>query len=108
MTANQQQTLDEVEVFADLVLGDDDWVRAEFDALIADCWDAPSEPPRRKDSPPAGGWSRQPPDRLPGCPGTPLVTAVVSQRPQSRERGPPVLGVTTATTLNKRLSRTCL
>ncbi|HZX03766.1 hypothetical protein, partial [Kribbella sp.] len=60
MATNQQQAAAEAEVFTevfvDLVLGDDDLVRAEFDALIADCWESPSEPPRRKTSPPGGGW----------------------------------------------------
>ena len=43
-----QQTLDQAEVFVDLLLGDDDLMRAEFDALIAACWESPCEPARRR------------------------------------------------------------
>ena len=90
MTAIQQQTLDEAEVFVDLVLGDDDWVRAEFDALIADCWESPCEPPRRKPCPPAGGWAALPPGRWPRGPRVPLGAEVHSHRPEGRGRDPPV------------------
>jgi len=63
MTAtDRQQTI--AEVFADLVLDDDDLMRAEFDALIAACWESPSEPLRCMPSPPGGGWAGRPP-RLP-------------------------------------------
>lgn len=34
------------ERFVDVLLGDDAWVRAEFDAIVEDAWSAPpSEPP---------------------------------------------------------------
>ncbi|MFC9694991.1 hypothetical protein ACFTSF_40970 [Kribbella sp. NPDC056951] len=90
MTAtNQQQTLVEAEVFFDLVLGDDDLLRAEFDALIAACWESPSEPPRRDPSPPGGGWARRPPHRWPPWDRSLLTERVPAQRPYSRERGPP-------------------
>jgi hypothetical protein len=89
MTATKQHAVDEAEAFTDLVCGDDDLVRAEFDDLIAACWDAPSKPPRRKPGPPAGGWARRPPNRGPRRPGVPLVTTVTTRRPQCRQRGPP-------------------
>jgi hypothetical protein len=89
MTAtNQQQTLAETEVFIDLVLGDDDLVRAEFDALIAASWESPSEPPRRKLSPPGGGWAGRP-HRWPPRYRSPLADSVPARRPHSRQRGPP-------------------
>ncbi|MET9272143.1 hypothetical protein [Kribbella sp. NPDC003557] len=90
MTAtNQQQILAEAEVFVDLVLDDDDLMRAEFDALIAACWESPSEPPRRKLSPPGGGWARRPPRRWPSWHRYRLTGSVPARRPQSRQRGPP-------------------
>ncbi|TCC49047.1 hypothetical protein E0H75_21100 [Kribbella capetownensis] len=91
MTAtNQQQTVAEAEVFVDLVLDDDDLMRAEFDALIGACWEAPSEPPRRKPSPPGGGWAGRPPHRWPPWQRSPLAGSVPARRPLSRERGPPL------------------
>ncbi|MGY4771259.1 hypothetical protein ACXC9Q_30495 [Kribbella sp. CWNU-51] len=89
MTAIQQPLLDAAEVFVDLVLGDDEWMRAEFDALIADCWESPSEPPRGKLCPPAGGWAAGPPSRWPRRPGRPVRPTVSTSRPQGRGRGPP-------------------
>ncbi|MGW6277049.1 hypothetical protein [Kribbella sp. NPDC055071] len=87
--ANQEQTLAEAEVFIDLVLGDDDLVRAEFDALIAACWESPSEPPRRKLSPPGGGKAGRPPRRWPRRHRSPLTDRAPAPRPLGRERGPP-------------------
>jgi hypothetical protein len=89
MTATQQQVPDQVEVFVDLVLGDDDLVRAEFDALIAACWETPCEPPHRRPSPPAGGWAARPPHRGPRRPGLLLDATGPTRRPHGRERGPP-------------------
>jgi hypothetical protein len=86
---DQQQTIAEAEVFVDLVLDDDDLMRAEFDALIAACWDSPSEPPSRKPSPPGDGWAGRPPPRwLPRHRST-LPGSVAAQMPQRRQRGPP-------------------
>ena len=83
-----QQTLDQAEVFVDLVLGDDDLVRAEFDALIAACWESPCEPARRRPCPPVGAWADRPPPRWPRRPGIPLGP-VPLRRPEGRARGPP-------------------
>jgi len=49
------------EAFTDLISGDEDWVRAEFDALIAASWQQPPPPP-----PPA------PPEADPPVPSAPL------------------------------------
>ena len=58
------------EEFTDLVSADDDLVRAEFDALIADTWNTtPPPPPAPADPGPAGG----PP---PASPRTPPLTPV--------------------------------
>jgi hypothetical protein len=84
MTVTTQQALDEDEVFLDLALADDDLVRAEFDALIAACWESPCEPPRDKTSPPAGAWAPRP--RPPVGPLGP----VPARPPLGRERGPPL------------------
>ena len=89
MTAIQQQTLDEAGVFVDLVLGDDDLVRAEFDALIADSWESPCEPSRRKPCPSAGGWAAWPPGRWPRWHRIPLAATVLTCRPEARGRDPP-------------------
>jgi hypothetical protein len=85
MTVNTQQIADEV--FVDLVLGDDDWVRAEFDDLVAACW----EPPLDKPCPPVGGWDARPPPWWARQPGVPLGL-VPPRRPDGRERGPPQRG----------------
>jgi hypothetical protein len=58
-----ERTLDEADVFTDLVLADDELVREEFDALIAACWEAPCEPPTRMPGPAAGPWAWRPPRR---------------------------------------------
>jgi len=41
------------EAFTELVSNDADLVRAEFDALIAACWNEPPAPPAPSTSPPA-------------------------------------------------------
>jgi len=89
MTVIEQQTLDETVAFVDLVLGDDEWALAEFDALIAECWGSPCEPPCDKLSPPAGGWTAGPPSRWPRRPGRPLPAAMPTRRPEGRGRSPP-------------------
>ena len=88
MTATRQRTVDEAEVFVDLVLGDDELVRAEFDALIAACWESPCEPPPAKLCPPGGAWAARLPSRRPRRPGIQLGP-VPLRRPHGRERGPP-------------------
>jgi hypothetical protein len=89
MTMTTQQTLDEAEVFLDLALADDELVRAEFDALIAACWESPCEPPRDKTSPPDRAWAARPPSRWPRRGGSPLGPGL-ARRPLGRGRGPPV------------------
>ncbi|MDX6235896.1 MAG: hypothetical protein QOG10_711, partial [Kribbellaceae bacterium] len=56
--------------FADLVYADDNWVREEFDAIIAESFD---EPPRC--SPPPQGWwpPRGPTHRRLSCGGVALA-----------------------------------
>lgn len=44
-------TMREPDAFADLVYADEQWVRAEFDALMRECW--PENPPGRPPHPPA-------------------------------------------------------
>ena len=56
------------EAFTDLVTGDPDWVRDEFDALIGANWDEPPEPPE----PPAPSTDR--PEPHPSRPGNPKTT----------------------------------
>lgn len=83
-----QQPVGVPEVFVDLVLGDDDLMRAEFDALIAACWESPCEPPRRRPCPPAGAYADRSSARSPRGRGLPLAPAP-RRRPESRQRGPP-------------------
>lgn len=91
MTAtSQQQTLADDEVFVDLVLDDDDLMRAEFDALIAACWEAPSEPPRCKPSPPGGGWAGRPTRRWPPWHSSAGSRSIPARPPQGKQRGPPL------------------
>jgi hypothetical protein len=73
--------------FADLVYGDADLLRAEYEALIASSWDTlpPHEPgtrPRRPGPAPGNGRRCNPTRRQPATAGhTPPVSA--------RQRGPP-------------------
>ncbi|TDW93942.1 hypothetical protein EV137_1240 [Kribbella pratensis] len=83
-----ERTLDEADVFTDLVLADDELVREEFDALIAACWEAPCEPPTRMPGPAAGPWAWRPPRRWPRRVGF-RHSRVPRRRPHSRQRGPP-------------------
>ncbi|MFF0344751.1 hypothetical protein [Kribbella sp. NPDC004875] len=88
MTAtDRQQTI--AEAFTDLVLDDDDLLRAEFDALIAASWESPSEPPHRNPSPPHGGWAGRPPHQPPPPQRSPLTRSTPARKPQSRQRSPP-------------------
>jgi hypothetical protein len=83
-----QQTLDQTEVFVDLVFGDDELVRDEFDALIAACWEEPCEPPTRRPCPSVGAWAGRPPLRWPRRVGL-WRDRVPRRRPHGRQRGPP-------------------
>ena len=83
-----QHALDEAEAFVDLVLADDELVRAEFDALIADCWEEPCEPPTRLPSPSVGAWAERPPHRWPRRVGL-RDSRIPRRRPHGRQRGPP-------------------
>jgi hypothetical protein len=78
----------EADVFAELVYDDVELVRAEFDALIAACWESPSEPPLGKPCPPDGGWAGRPPLPIPRRPGLPAAPAL-HRPPEGRQRGPP-------------------
>jgi hypothetical protein len=77
------------EVFLDLVLDDSDLLRAEFEGLIADCWETPCQPPRRKLCPPVGGWAAPPPAGRPGRPDQPVADTFATRPPEARQRGPP-------------------
>jgi hypothetical protein len=88
MTPTTQQVRDEAEAFLDLALADDDLVRAEFDALIAACWESPCEPPLDKPCPPGGGWAPRLPPRWSRGHRTP-VGRVMLRRTDGRGRGPP-------------------
>jgi hypothetical protein len=83
-----EQLIAETEVFLDLALGDDELVRAEFDALIAACWESPYEPPVDKPSPPARAWEARPQPWWPWLPGTRPGRGPM-RRPAGRGRDPP-------------------
>ncbi|TCC24372.1 hypothetical protein [Kribbella sindirgiensis] len=85
MTVDTQQ-LDEA--FLDLMLADDELVHAEFDALIAACWESPSEPPLDKPCPPGGGHPARPPSRRTRR-GAGGLGRLLPRRPAGRARGPP-------------------
>jgi hypothetical protein len=88
MTVTEPQRVGEPEDFLDLLLADDELVRAEFDALIAACWETPCKPPRDKFCPAVGGWAARPPPEVPREPGIRLGLAPT--RPlRGRGRGPP-------------------
>ncbi|MDQ3733336.1 MAG: hypothetical protein M3400_04935 [Actinomycetota bacterium] len=79
------------EAFLDLVCSDEEWLRAEFDAIVESGWGSGDRPPPRPASP-------TPPPRPPGRtpvgqepanlsePGRALVRRV------ARQRGPPAVG----------------
>ncbi|NIK58198.1 hypothetical protein [Kribbella shirazensis] len=83
-----EQPIAEHEAFADLVLSDDDLVRAEFDDLIAACWESPYEPPPGKPSPPTRGREPRPPLSRPRSSRIRLDRWPL-RRPLGRGRGPP-------------------
>ncbi|WP_141857297.1 hypothetical protein [Kribbella jejuensis] len=87
-TTEQQRA--ETDIFVDLALSDDELVRAEFDALIAACWESPCEPPLGKAGPPAGGWVRPQP-WWPRPPQLRRIRRGPVRRPGGRGRGPPRL-----------------
>lgn len=82
-----QQLLDE-EAFLDLTLADDELMRAEFDALIAACWESPCDPPLDKPCPPGKGPTARSPSPWTRRPAVPL-DLVPPRRPYGRARGPP-------------------
>jgi len=82
------QLLDEEEAFLDLTLADDELMRAEFDALIAACWESPCEPPLDKPCPPGKGWTARPPSPWTRQYAAPLGL-VPPRRLYGRARGPP-------------------
>ncbi|WP_350275078.1 hypothetical protein [Kribbella sp. HUAS MG21] len=88
MWAVSGQTLDRTDAFVDLVFGDDELVRDEFDALIAACWDEPCEPPTRRPCPSVGPWAGRSPSKWPRRVG-PRRDRAPRRRPDSRQRGPP-------------------
>jgi len=78
--------VDELDTFLDVICGDPELVRAEFDDLIAACWhDSPPSPPSRR--------RRPPPTPRPGRrPEPPAKSAIQEAWPSSRrarQRGPP-------------------
>jgi hypothetical protein len=86
-TAHVDQTIDDA--FLDLVSRDDDLVRAEFDGLVAACWQDPPPsfpaPPRPHGRPPA--WPAPPPAQPPApAPVPPPAPA------RGRQRSPPTEG----------------
>jgi hypothetical protein len=75
--------------FADVVYADQQWVDAEFDALVSAAFGGPPAPPRPAPPrvPPHPG-TPPPPSRRP-CPG-PAVTAFPATGPDhGRQRSPP-------------------
>jgi len=76
------------EAFLDLVCSDEEWLRAEFDAMVAAEWGSVQRPPPRPDSP-------TPPPRPPGCstvearPIRPAGRERALVRRVARQRGPP-------------------
>ena len=75
------------EAWLDLVVAEDDWVRREFEEIVAAGWgaDVPSEPPTARGS----GRPRRPRRRR--CPWLVSEPSTNAARPQlgARERGPP-------------------
>jgi hypothetical protein len=75
--------------FVDLICQDDELVRAEFDALVAACWDI-APPPARPPAPPRPAW------RPPGWPVESLRNVAPPPPPSpplgrryNRQRSPP-------------------
>jgi hypothetical protein len=86
-TANVDRTIDDA--FLDLVSRDDDFVRAEFDALVAACWQDPAPPPPAPPRPHgrAPAWPAPPPPEPPGP--APFVPPAPIR---GRQRSPPTEG----------------
>jgi hypothetical protein len=78
-------TLTERDEFLDLVLADEDFVRAEFEAITDGLRDVPGPPARPVRPAPPSGWRRRRPTRTRGP---------VTHRPllpeRARQRSPPV------------------
>jgi hypothetical protein len=83
-----QQLVDETTALLDLEL-DDALVRAEFDALIAECWEDPCEPPPDKPCARLGGWPARPSIRSTAHEAGIATDLAPSPRPHVRGRGPP-------------------
>jgi hypothetical protein len=78
--------VDELDAFLDVVCGDPELVRAEFDDLVAACWDdSPPEPPTRQRRPPPIPRPR----RRPEPPARSAIQATVPSSGWARQRGPP-------------------
>jgi hypothetical protein len=76
--------------FADLICGDPQWLRAEFDALISASFSGPPAPPLPAPTrvPPRPG-STPPPSRQ-RAPGPPATASRDATRPgRGRQRSPP-------------------
>ncbi|HZP51976.1 hypothetical protein [Actinocrinis sp.] len=73
------------DTFIDLICGDDELVRAEFDALIRECWpgDPPGPPPHPPASHPRGTY------RPRGSAPAPAITRAPAARHIASQRAPP-------------------
>jgi hypothetical protein len=88
-TAAATGLVDELDAFLDVVCGDPELLRAEFDDLVAACWDdSPPEPPTRQRRPPPIPRPR----RWPGPPARLAIQATVPSGGWARQRGPPGTG----------------
>lgn len=77
---------DELDTFLDLVFEDPELVRAEFDDLIAACWDdSPPSPPSRRRRPAPQPRSAPRPASQAG----PGATTTALRNAEARQRGPP-------------------
>jgi len=73
------------DTFIDLICGDDELVRAEFDALIRECW--PGDPPGPPLHPPASRPHGT--DRPRGSAPAPAITGAPAPRHLASQRAPP-------------------
>jgi hypothetical protein len=77
--------------FVDLICADDEWLRDEFDAIIAESWDIPADPP----PPPAE--DGRPAERNPGASPPVAATPCLAPPParwstHRKARSPPPAG----------------
>jgi hypothetical protein len=85
---------DENRAFVDLVYADGELLRAEFDALVAACWDSPPRwPPRPKRDPTEPGKPSDPDGGRQGCQRAAHLpnpaAASIRESGSARPRGPP-------------------